>query len=117
MKLRIAIALMFLVTASTAANAPKPNLEKFTQCLTDKNVKMYGTFWCGHCNDQKALFADAAKSIPYVECSEGGQRRPSFACVSMGIKRTPTWIFADGTRYEGLMTLEQLSEKSGCKLQ
>jgi len=30
--------------------------DEFAQCLTDKGVKMYGAYWCPHCQAQKALF-------------------------------------------------------------
>mmetsp|Transcript_40023 Transcript_40023/g.40548 ORF Transcript_40023/g.40548 Transcript_40023/m.40548 type:complete len:222 (-) Transcript_40023:1004-1669(-) len=41
--------------------------------LKDKDVTMYGTYWCPHCSRQKELFGIEAWSlINYVECSPKG---------------------------------------------
>ena len=29
------------------------------QCLTEKEVIMYGTEWCSHCKNQKAMFGES----------------------------------------------------------
>lgn len=41
--------------------------------LKDKDITMYGTYWCPHCSRQKELFGAEAWSIMnYVECSPKG---------------------------------------------
>ena len=90
---------------------PVPSLTGFAQCLADKKVTMYGAEWCPHCQNQKKLFGDAWKFIPYVECPQDPKR-----CIDLGIKGYPTWIFADGTTLEGEQSLATLDEKSGCRL-
>jgi len=79
---------------------------------------MYGAFWCPHCQEQKEKFGEAFKYVPYVECAVLGQPRTvqSQACSEMQIHRYPTWIFPDGDRVEAIQTLEQLSQRTGCKL-
>jgi len=37
-------------------------------------------------------------------------------CKDEGIAEYPTWIFADGTRQTGVLSLAQLSTKTGCPL-
>jgi len=100
---------------SSAADQKK--LDKFAQCLADKKVTMYGAVWCEHCKDQKDLFGDSFKHVTYVECTVNGTRKITDECKSLGIKRTPTWIFSDGDRLEGLIPLDQLAKKSGCSLE
>ena len=44
--------------------------------LRETGAVMYGAYWCPHCTEQKALFGDAAKDVPYVECDRGRGQRP-----------------------------------------
>ncbi|MHA1852452.1 MAG: glutaredoxin family protein [Candidatus Heimdallarchaeaceae archaeon] len=85
-------------------------LEVFAQCLSDKGIVMYGSKYCSHCENQKALFGDAFKYINYVECTENKQ-----TCIEKGIMYVPAWII-NGEKYTGEMSLERLSELSGCEL-
>ncbi len=91
------------------------SLEEFAQCLTDKGVKLYGAFWCPHCNNQKQAFKEGLANLTYVECAlpEGGQTQ---ACKEAGIRAYPTWIFQNGKRVEGELSLERISQLSGCPL-
>lgn len=87
----------------------------FAKCLTDKGVKFYGAYWCGHCQAQKAAFGDSFKYVNYIECVEGkyGQKK---VCEDEKITSYPTWVFPDGTRKSGEVPMESLAELSGCKL-
>jgi hypothetical protein len=91
-------------------------LDAFAQCLGTKGAKMYGAFWCPHCESQKELFGSAFQYAPYVECGVKGSRTPAQVCVDAGIKHYPTWEFADGARVEGEHDLEFLSHETGCPL-
>lgn len=89
----------------------------FAKCLTNKSIKMYGAYWCGHCNSQKAAFGKSWQHVTYVECAvQGDPNAEVAACEEAGIRGYPTWLFPDGTRMEGEMTFTELSEKSGCAL-
>ena len=44
--------------------------------LSKTGAKMYGAFWCPHCQQQKAIFGASANRLPYVECSPNGQNAP-----------------------------------------
>lgn len=90
--------------------------DEFAQCLTDKSALFYGAFWCPHCRDQKELFGKSAKKLPYVECSTPDGKGQLSICEEKEIKSYPTWTFADGEKIASLMTLEQLSTKTGCPL-
>jgi glutaredoxin len=92
--------------------------DAFAKCLTERNVKMYGAYWCPHCTDQKALFGASFKYAPYVECGvTGNTRTEADVCKDAGIKRFPTWQFPPtGDRVEGDLSLEALSDRTGCPL-
>lgn len=85
------------------------NIDNFAKCLNDKNVVMYGAYWCPHCKKQKQLFGKSFEYINYVECTIETKK-----CEEEEIKGYPTWIFEDGTRISGQMSFEQLSNKSSC---
>ena len=90
-------------------------LDSFAQCLADKGATMYGTTWCSHCQNQKALFGAAFKSVRYVECSVAGNpNAQSSACAAAGIAGYPTWTFKDGTRAEGELPFAILAYKTSC---
>ena len=89
----------------------------FAKCVTETKTKMYGAYWCQHCQEQKSLFGKSWKYIDYIECSlpnRGGQNE---ICNSAGIKSYPTWEFPDGKRIEGVVSLKQISEATGCQLE
>jgi hypothetical protein len=93
-------------------------LDAFAKCLTAKQAKMYGAYWCPHCEEQKEKFGSSFEYAPYIECGIKGQSQGiEPVCTAAGIKRFPTWIFADGTRVEGEHELEFLGEATGCSLQ
>ena len=92
------------------------SLDQFAQCLTDKGVKLYGTYWCPNCEEQKKLFKDSFSKIEYIECDPKGENSQSLLCTQKGIDSIPTWEFADGSMMVGLQKLESLSEKTDCPL-
>jgi len=81
--------------------------------LTQSGAKMYGAYWCPHCQQQKAYFGQSANHLPYVECSPSGQSGPSAeVCRTEGIKSYPTWVI-NGKHIEEVMTLKQLADATG----
>jgi hypothetical protein len=92
--------------------------DSFAKCLASKRAKMYGLYWCPHCADQKRMFGDAFHYVPYVECAVGppgsGQEAP--ACKAAGVKLFPSWQFGDAPPKEGVLSLQELSGKTGCSL-
>ena len=96
--------------SSEAAN----KLDVFAKCLTAKKTKMYGLFWCPHCADQKEIFGSAFQYVNYVECGVPGTRGETEECKAAGVKHFPTWEFADKTRKEAVLQLDQLSKQTGC---
>lgn len=112
----IAVVVLLYVATGGKKAVSGPDLSNFATCLADKGVEFYGAFWCPHCQAQKALFGDAVDKLPYVECSTPDGQSEVAYCVDKGVRGYPTWTFADGSRSEGELSLETLSEKSGCPL-
>ncbi len=110
--LAVAIGIYFLVSA----NSKPGKLDEFTQCLKDKGAVFYGAFWCPHCQNQKAMFGKSAKLLPYTECSTPDGKDRLAVCKEKNITGYPTWEFADGSRESGEISLQKLSEKTGCQL-
>jgi predicted DsbA family dithiol-disulfide isomerase len=52
-----------------------------------------------------------------VECSADGGREKTQECQAAGITGYPTWVFADGSRVPGRLSLETLAAHSGCPLE
>ncbi|OGL95743.1 hypothetical protein A2348_03895 [Candidatus Uhrbacteria bacterium RIFOXYB12_FULL_58_10] len=89
---------------------------EFAQCLADQGARMYGTWWCSHCQNQKDLFGSAFSNVDYVECSPGGTKTMSKECKDAGVEGYPTWIFADESKASGEQSLQSLSDKTSCLL-
>jgi glutaredoxin len=92
------------------------HVNNHAQCLTEKNVKMYGAFWCGACASQKELFGPAFKEVYYVECDERGSDAQPEVCQLEGIGSYPTWEI-NGQKSTGVQPLESLAASAGCEYQ
>lgn len=115
-KIFFAGVLLVVLLASSCSSAPKADYSDFAKCLTAKDVKIYGAYWCGVCAEQKKLFGDSFKYVTYVECAVRGSSAQMGTCRENNIQGYPTWLFADGSRSAGLLSLAELSLRSGCEL-
>ncbi|HKF01806.1 MAG TPA: hypothetical protein VKB49_05810 [Candidatus Sulfotelmatobacter sp.] len=91
--------------------------DAFARCLASKNAKMYGLYWCPHCADQKEMFGASFRNVHYVECAmkdKPGELAPE--CKAAGVKLFPSWQFAGEAPREGVLSMEALSDKTGCSL-
>lgn len=114
----IIIALLFIggVVFVIASPAKGGEYDQFAQCLKDSGAKFYGTFWCPHCKNQKAMFGRSANLLPYIECSTPDGQGQLQVCKDAQIKGYPTWEFANGERLTGEVALEDLASKTSCPL-
>lgn len=85
--------------------------DAFAQCLTDAGLVMYGTDWCPHCQDQKAMFGVSFDFIDYVNCDFN-----QAVCQAKGIEGYPTWYHDDQLWTSGVQTFNSLSGVSGCEM-
>jgi thioredoxin-related protein len=114
-KLIITFFLILTVFVVSCNNNKYTNLDSFSKCLNENNVKFYGAWWCPHCQDDKKLFGSSIENINYIEC-QTPDRQDTPVCLAANITAYPTWVFKDGTKNEGYMSLEQLAAKTGCNL-
>lgn len=93
-------------------------LDAFATCIKDSGAIFYGTFWCPHCQNQKARFGSSAKLLPYVECSTPDGQGQTAVCREAGIQIYPTWQFGESTttRVTGDLELSDLANATGCAL-
>jgi hypothetical protein len=106
---------LYRLMARSGAEVPSGDTRALAQCLTDSGAKMYGTFWCPHCQKQKEAFGDAFGLVNYVECTLNGQQDVlNPVCADAGVSSFPTWVFGDGTRQSGELSFSVLAERSGC---
>jgi uncharacterized membrane protein/glutaredoxin len=85
---------------------------RLAQHLTATNAKMYGAYWCSHCDNQKRKFGEAQKLIPYIECDANGVNPQTALCQQKGIKGFPTWEI-NGKLLSGERSLDELANESG----
>jgi hypothetical protein len=90
--------------------------DAFAQCLAAKHAKMYGLYWCPHCQDQKEKFGASFRYVPYVECAIKGSHELAPECQAAGVKLFPSWQFGMDPPKEGVLSLDALSDKTGCRL-
>lgn len=94
--------------AGTGGSVDITNTTALAKCLSENGAVMYGAYWCGHCQNQKALFGDDFKYVDYVECTQEQQK-----CIDAGVQGFPTWII-NGQKLVGEQTLEELAAAAGC---
>ncbi len=90
--------------------------DSFAKCLAAKQAKMYGLSWCPHCVDQKQMFGAAFHYVPYVECGIVATKEETPECKAKGLNLFPTWQFGMDPPQPGVLSLDALSDKTGCSL-
>ncbi len=77
---------------------------------------MYGLYWCPHCIEQKGGFGDSFHYVNYVECATKGVNELNAECKIAGVKEFPSWQFRGEQPKPGVLSMEALSDKTGCAL-
>ena len=90
--------------------------DEFATCVADSGATFWGAFWCPHCKEQKALFGSSARLLPYIECSTPDGRGQTQECKDANIEGYPTWDFVGSDRLARTLSLDELSEITGCPL-
>ncbi|XAR71070.1 hypothetical protein NMG60_11028167 [Bertholletia excelsa] len=124
----------YITSGPVPISSPEVDLQPFTVEITTESspltlalarhlhsigAKMYGAFWCSHCQEQKQMFGrEAAKLLDYVECFPNGYKKGikvDKACADIGVEGFPTWVI-NGEVLSGKLELTELAEVSGFKL-
>jgi len=77
---------------------------------------MYGASWCPVCRTQRREFRGYANRLKYVDCSIPGSKKTRAKCKALGIHSFPTWVFGNGTKVEGHLSMTSIASHTGCKL-
>lgn len=108
----VALVMVHAIYAGWFQAPEDPRLRDLAQHLERVGAVYYGASWCPVCQDQTRLFGQAARHLPYVECSPGGRGGVvAFECVANEINSYPTWIIG-GRRFEQLLTPEELARRT-----
>ena len=67
-------------------------------------------------SSKKKCLAQAFHYVPYMECAIKGSPEMAPACKVAGVKLFPSWQFGAEPPKEGVLSLEALSDKTGCSL-
>lgn len=110
------IILLTLLSGIFLISCTNKNYDEFAQCLSDKGAKMYGAYWCPHCQTQEKMFGKSFESVNYAECSLPNAAGETEVCRQANIESYPTWEFAEGKRVEGVIELKELARITGCSL-
>ena len=100
-------------SGGTEASSP----QQLAQHLKAIGVRFYGSWTCPACHRQLKLFSlENSDAIPYVECNKP-KEFPDQAklCREADLRVYPTWERSDGSRLEGVQSLETLGRWSGLK--
>lgn len=103
-----AVAVYYIGAFLTGRATEVGNYDDLAKCLTDKGAVMYGSKYCGHCENQKELFGNSFQYITYVECTEQTQ-----LCQENGVRAVPAWEI-NGELHVGFKSLDELALMVGC---
>lgn len=81
--------------------------------LTDIGAKMYVSWTCPHCHEQKQLLGKQAYAeIKHIECNPSGVNAQPALCEAAKVTGVPTWEIKD-KMYSGAQPLRKLADLSG----
>lgn len=106
------LSMVFLLWGLSNSNKGREYIP-FAQCLTEKRVIMYGTFWCSHCSEQKRMFGNSFSYVNYIECDPRNSKGQPELCLEEGIQIYPSWKI-NNTLHKGTLSFERLSNLTGC---
>jgi len=105
------ILIVGLISATIYIKSSKSGkANEFAQCLSEKNVVVYGNDYCTYTNQNLNFFGSSKKYLNYIKCIDNEQ-----LCNEKGVEITPTWEI-NGKTYSGVLNFDKLSELSGCEL-
>lgn len=100
-----------LVSMASAEGEPAPDLVAFAKLLASSEVKYFAAAWDADSTAQAQLFGDGADDLPFIEVT-GPDRQFNDVAAAEEIDFLPTWEFPDGSRFEGVLTLAEISSRS-----
>ncbi len=65
--------------------------------MSDLNITMYGTAWCGDCKRSLRVLKDLQWPYTYVDIEQDDQAAAYVQQVNNGSRSVPTLVFPDGS--------------------
>ena len=106
----LAILVFVVIVYAAFPKVSAGQYDTFAKCLNESGLIMYGTEWCPHCKNQKALFGSSFEFVNYIDCDANKAE-----CDKNAITGFPTWKF-EGEKFEGVQSLEKMGAITGCEL-
>ena len=117
---------MVALTAGTLlyAGCGSKNEQSLTDCLIEKNVRLYTAWWCMPCHQQEQMLEKELgndwgyfKENIIVQCYEESKISLVQQCEDKKIEFFPAWEFPDRNpnREYGVQSLEKIAELAGCE--
>lgn len=97
---------------SVAEGEPARDLVAFAKQLTASGAVLYSASWAPSATEQLALFGDAARYLNVVEAFDINHQITQ-AGSDASITAVPTWIFENGSRVEGVTSVDDIANASG----
>ncbi|MBN2881558.1 SurA N-terminal domain-containing protein [Candidatus Woesearchaeota archaeon] len=98
---------------SSIQNRIYSDLDSFAKCLSSKGVVVYGVYNDIFTKRQADAFGKSLQYLNYVECKDPSTGRMKEECSDM--TTFPTWKISDSFA-TGFLTIDYLSDLTGCKL-
>ncbi len=83
--------------------------------MTQADILMYGTSWCGDCARARHFFDEYGVAYQEIDVDEDREASKRVEQMNGGQRRVPTIIFGDGSVLVE-PSWEQLAEKTGVTL-
>ncbi len=100
-----------LVATTTPEGEPAPDLVAFAKLLASAEVKLFAAAWDAESTIQRQLFGDGADDLFFIEVTDS-EREFNDVAAAEEVDVLPTWEFQDGSRFEGRLSLEEISVRS-----
>ena len=101
-----------VIVVETSSGASEVGLAKY---LVQIHAKMYGAYWCPHCQAQLSMFGkEASEILDHIECDPNGKAPNPDLCKRERVTGYPYWII-QGRRYAGTQSLNALANASAYK--
>lgn len=100
-------------TVNVAASDPA-NLVAFAQALAATTTRFFGAAWNETTTQQKELFQDGGQFLPFFEVTNADRTLNALGTQNnVALNQLPTWVFPDGTRATGVLSLQTIAQRSG----
>ncbi|MEM9353124.1 MAG: peptidylprolyl isomerase [Planctomycetota bacterium] len=90
------------------------DLVGFATALDAANAQFFGAAWSESTAQQRELFEDGGQFLPFTDVTNPDRSLNAAAAANnITDPETPVWVFEDGTRLEGVQSLQAISAASG----